>query len=72
MPSHKSYRGIALAREAAVANASDGDQDTLSIIGVLCRVDEELREAVAHALGFGHAVPHAAAPAHGAAGKHLH
>ncbi len=45
---------------------------TLGIVAALCRDDEGLREAVAHALGLGHAVPQAAAPAHGAAGKRLH
>ena len=45
---------------------------TLGIVSALCRDDEGLREAVAHALGFGHAVPQAAAPVHGAVGKRLH
>jgi hypothetical protein len=46
--------------------------NTLGIVAALCHDDEGLREAVAHALGLGHAVPQAVAPAHGAAGKRLH
>ena len=45
---------------------------TLGIVAALCRDNEGLRETVAHALGLGHAVPQAAVPAHGAAGKRLH